>query len=187
MLRPVFSVVLTLLISGTGITIGNAAGFLKFDGIDGESRDDKHQKWIDVLSMDWGKEQPGGDPDRPMTAGGGSASGQGGPGSVIITKSIDASSPKLQQASTRGRQFRKVEIDMRTPGERSRSVVYTLMNARVTSYTQKDSSTGAPVEQLSLNYEKITWTYDKPDERAAEKQKKKGNVDYSWKVEEGEK
>jgi len=187
MLRPVLSVVLTLLIAGAGITTGNAAGFLKFDGIDGESRDDKHQKWIDVLSMDWGKEQPGGDPDRPMTAGGRSMAGQGGPGSVTITKSMDASSPKLQQASTRGTHFRKVEIDASAPGEGSRSAVYTLTNARVTSYRKKGSSTGTPVEQLSINYEKVTWTYDKPDKRGAEKQKKKGNVEYSWKVEEGEK
>ncbi len=28
--------------------------FLKIDGIAGESTDDKHKEWIDVLSFSWG-------------------------------------------------------------------------------------------------------------------------------------
>ena len=28
--------------------------FLKIDGIDGESQDDKHKDWIEVLSFSWG-------------------------------------------------------------------------------------------------------------------------------------
>ena len=33
--------------------------FAKYDGIDGESKDENHDKWIDVLSLDWGMEHPG--------------------------------------------------------------------------------------------------------------------------------
>ncbi len=39
-----------------------AAGYLKFGDIKGESTDaadDKHKDWIDVLSIDWGSHQPG--------------------------------------------------------------------------------------------------------------------------------
>ena len=36
------------------------AAFAKYDGVDGESKDANHDKWIDVLSIDWGSHKPGG-------------------------------------------------------------------------------------------------------------------------------
>ncbi len=36
------------------------AAFAKYDGIDGESQDANHDKWIDVLSLDWGAHRSGG-------------------------------------------------------------------------------------------------------------------------------
>lgn len=36
------------------------AVFAKYDGIDGESNDANHGKWIDVLSVDWSSHKPGG-------------------------------------------------------------------------------------------------------------------------------
>lgn len=48
--------------------------FLKIDGIEGESQNANHKKWIDVLSFNWGAQQPGN-----MSVGGG-----GGAGKLII-------------------------------------------------------------------------------------------------------
>ena len=36
------------------------AAFAKYDGVDGESDDANHGKWIDILSIDWGAHKPGG-------------------------------------------------------------------------------------------------------------------------------
>ena len=36
------------------------AAFMKFDGVDGESKDKDHKTWIDVLSLDKGVHKPGG-------------------------------------------------------------------------------------------------------------------------------
>ncbi len=36
------------------------AVFAKFQDIDGESRDANHDKWIDVLSVEWGSSIPSG-------------------------------------------------------------------------------------------------------------------------------
>ena len=33
--------------------------FLKIEGIDGESKSKGHDKWIDVISIDWGMSKPG--------------------------------------------------------------------------------------------------------------------------------
>ena len=49
--------------------------FLKIEGVDGESRDDKHAGEIDVLAWSWGMTQSG-----SMHVGGG-----GGSGKVSVT------------------------------------------------------------------------------------------------------
>ena len=36
------------------------AAFAKYDGFDGESKDQNHDKWIDVVMIDWGLHKPGG-------------------------------------------------------------------------------------------------------------------------------
>jgi len=61
---------------------------------------------------------------------------------------------------------------------------YELKNVLVTSYSVGGSgqSDDVPMEQFSLNYEEIKVTYTENDSKG----KKKGNVEYSWKVEEGE-
>ena len=40
--------------------VNGGAAFAKYDGIDGESKDSNPDKWIDVLSIDWGSNKPGG-------------------------------------------------------------------------------------------------------------------------------
>ena len=36
------------------------AVFAKYDGVDGEAKDSNHDKWIDVLAIDWGSHKPSG-------------------------------------------------------------------------------------------------------------------------------
>jgi type VI protein secretion system component Hcp len=54
----------------------------------------------------------------------------------------------------------------------------------VTSYSVSGAgqSEDVPMEDFSLNYEEIKVTYTEHDSKG----KKKGNIEYSWKVEEGE-
>lgn len=50
-------VVASICISLSLMVNANAAAYVKYDGIDGESKDDAHDKWIDVLSVDVRKER----------------------------------------------------------------------------------------------------------------------------------
>lgn len=50
--------------------------FLKIDGVTGESRDSRHQGWIQIESFSWGATQPSG-----METGSGGGSGK----SYIVT------------------------------------------------------------------------------------------------------
>ena len=83
--------------------------------------------------------------------------------------------------------FPKVEIDCTasyTDAGRVTYYRYELTNVMVTSYNVSGSGQAedVPVEDFSLNFEEIKVTYTENDNAG----KKKGNVEYSWKVEEGE-
>ena len=163
----------------------DAAAYIKFDGIDGESKDDKHDKWIDVLSIDWGIHKPG--------------SGTGATrrrGDVIVEdlrfgKSLEKSTPKLMESCLTGKVIPKVEIELtKLVGDAAagnqREVVYyryELTNVLVTSYSVSGGSSDVPTEDFSLNFEEIKVTYTEYDSEG----NKGGNAETTWKVEEGEK
>ena len=65
--KSLFSTKTAPLLLGTATAVlftlaspAKAAVFAKFDGIDGESEDANHDKWINVLHIDWGAHKPGG-------------------------------------------------------------------------------------------------------------------------------
>jgi type VI secretion system secreted protein Hcp len=159
------------------------AAFIKFDGVDGEVQDKDHKGWSDILSFSQGLHQPGG-----------GATGQTRRrGDVVltdiqITKELDKASPKLAEAVCNGKVFPKVEIHLTasyTDAGRVTYYGYELKNVLITSYHVGGSgqSDDVPVEDVALNFEEIKVTYTENDAAG----KKKGNVEYSWKVEEGKK
>ena len=107
---------------------------------------------------------------------------------IQVTKELDKASPKLAEAVCNGKVFPKVEIHLTasyTDAGRVTYYAYELKNVLVTSYHVGGSgqSDDVPVEDLALNFEEIKVTYTENDAAG----KKKGNVEYSWKVEEGKK
>ena len=162
-------------------SVATTAAFVKFDGIDGESDESSHDKWSDLLSFNQGQSVP-------------EPSGQSRQrasvtfGDIVVVKALDKSSPKIAEAVLTGKVFPKVEIDLTASyGEAGRLVYYAyeLTNARVTSYNIGSSGQGddVPTDNFSLNFEEIKVTYTERDADG----KKKGDVEYTWKVEEGEK
>jgi type VI secretion system secreted protein Hcp len=106
---------------------------------------------------------------------------------VAISKEYDKSSPKLAEAMLSGKVFPKVEIhDTATYGEgRATFLKYELKNVMVSSHNISAAGGGdaVPHENMSLNFEEVKKTYVEYDEKGG----KKGNVEMTWKVEEGEK
>jgi type VI secretion system Hcp family effector len=79
-----------------------------------------------------------------------------------------------------------VQIDLCTSSGGKKRVPYfqwTLENVRVTDYSVSATTDDdlVPTESMSLNYEKIKWTYDKMGKDGSSK----GKVEASWNVEEG--
>lgn len=72
-------------------------------------------------------------------------------GTVVVTKAVDALSPKFMQASTTGEVLKTVVIQLTKVGANGQSAVYetvTLKNSLITKFTQSGSSR-----------EEITFTY----------------------------
>ena len=159
------------------------AGYIKFDGVDGEAQDKDHKGWSDIQSFNQAIHKPGGGATGPTRRRGDVVLED-----ILVTKELDKASPKLAESVCKGKVFPKVEIHMTasyTDAGRVTYYAYELKNAQVISYTVSGSSQAedVPMEDLSLNFEEIKVTYTETDSAG----KKKGNVEYSWKVEEGKK
>ena len=158
------------------------AAYIKFSGIDGEAQDKDHKKWSDLGSFGQAIHQPGGGSTGPTRR----------RGDVILddlscAKELDKSSPKIAESVCKGTVFPKVEIHVTastTAAGRVTYYAYELKNVMVTSYSISGAGQAeeVPMEDFSLNFEEIKVTYTECDREG----KTKGNVEYSWKVEEGE-
>lgn len=158
------------------------AAYIKFDGVDGECQDKDHKKWSDLGSFQQGISQPGG----------GATGATRRRGDVVLddiccTKEMDKASPKLAEACCKGTVFPKVEIHMTASVSGAGRVTYytyQLKNVLVTSYDVSGSgqSEDVPMETFSVNFEEIKVTYSEVGSDG----KTKGNIEYSWKVEEAE-
>jgi type VI secretion system secreted protein Hcp len=135
-------------------------GFLKVDGIPGESRDDKHKDWIDVLSWSFGETQA-------ATATASSAGGASGQRVKMqdfkITMRTNKASPKLFGAGAKGDHIKEVRLEVnRSTGDKQRFLEIKLSDAIVSSFVSLGSSATTeayPMEEIMFNFGKIEITY----------------------------
>ena len=155
--------------------------FMRIDGVDGEATDEAHKDWIQIFSYDHSIVRP-----EAKNTGASRRKGSLEVSDVVVTKVLDKATPKLMEAAAKGKVFSKVEIHMTATygdaGEQTYLAIE-LENVQVTSYSISGASEhGVPTEQISLNFEEIKVTYSDNDESG----RSKGNVEFEWKVEEGE-
>lgn len=132
--------------------------FLKIEGVDGEATDDKHKKEIDLESWSWGVTQQG-----TSSYGGGGGAGKATFNDLSISKKTDASSHRLFLACATGEHFKKAVFTARKAGGQQQEYLkITLTDLLVTSFQESgsgESSDVVPLEQVSLNYSKIEFSY----------------------------
>jgi type VI secretion system secreted protein Hcp len=164
-----------VLITGFNVPDAAAAGFLKLGDIKGESTDEAHKDWIDVLSIDWGASKKPTKRDGQFK--------QRGPVLVqdmAFTYAYEKASPKLLEALASGKQFEIVEFELtkEVPGTRICAgddgsipevcnvtyLRYEMEKARITSYQTGGSTDDRPTETLALNFETIKVTYTEYDD-----------------------
>ena len=129
--------------------------FLKLDGIDGESTDERHNNWIEVLSFSWGVSNSG-----SMASGGGGGTGKASFSDLHITKTVDKSSPKLMLAVATGEHLKTLDLTLRKAGGTAMDYyVVHMEDVVVSSYSTTGSTGDTPMEEVSFTYQKITWEY----------------------------
>lgn len=129
-----------------------AAAYIKFDGIEGESARDGHKDWIVIESFSHGIGQ-----SEQSATGAARRRGTVSAFDVTVVKPVDAASPKILEAVTRGKVFPTVTVKYE---HNSKSYTSTLSNVQITSIKQKDSGEGWPKEHISFTYQKIVWDYE---------------------------
>jgi type VI secretion system secreted protein Hcp len=132
--------------------------FLKIDGIDGESTDDKHKGELEIESWSWGATNMG-----TMGRGGGGGSGKADFSDITITKYADKSTPKLLKAVAEGQHIKNMLLTCRKASGSGGQVEYlkvTLEDVMISGYLSS-ASNGNPIpsESVVLNYAKIKYEY----------------------------
>lgn len=136
-----------------------ADDFLKIGDIKGESTDDKHKEWIEILSYNWGVSQ--------MASASASSSGGGTTQRVdcqdmSIVKLLDTTTPLLFLACAKGDHIDEVKIELcRAGGDKLTYMEYIMNNVVISSVSTGGGGGGEPTESVTFNYGKIKLNYIK--------------------------
>lgn len=143
--------------------MAKAGAFLKLEGIDGESTDDKHIKWMEIESTSFGLNQSF---TGSHSARGGLTAAQASFQDVQFSKAIDLASAKLLLACASGQHIAKATLDFvkatGTGGAQSYLKV-DLSDVLVSNYHTSGSSSDIARDSFSLNFAKIEVVYSQLD------------------------
>lgn len=144
--------------------------FLKIEGIEGESVDDRHRGEIDVMSFSWGMSNSG-----TFASGGGGGAGKVSFGSIRLYTAVSKASPMILESVATGKHFANVTLSaVKTGAIGQEFLKITLTDVTITSYQTGGVVGEVPTDSFRLNYSKIEFEY-KP-------QKTDGSLDASVKA-----
>ena len=135
--------------------------FLKIDGIEGESQDDKHEGEIDIESFSWGATQSG-----TIAVGGGGGAGKVSMQDFHFAMGVNKATPILFLACAQGDHIKNAILTCRKAGkEQQEFLKITMSDVLVSSFQTGGSGAGdvVPTDQISLNFAKIEVEYKEQD------------------------
>ena len=128
--------------------------FVKIDGINGESSDQKYTGWIEVLYYDFSVAQK---VSQTASTAGGATAERADFSEFTFSKSLDVSSPNMALACAEGRHINTIEIEFCRAGK----AIY--MRYKLTDcLISKVSTIGNgdfPEEEVAINYGRIELAY----------------------------
>jgi type VI secretion system secreted protein Hcp len=127
--------------------------FLKIEGVDGESTDDKHKDEIEVESFSWGVSQTG-----SRSAGGGGGAGKVQLLDFNFTKAVSKASPKLLLACASGQHIKQAVFVGRAAGDGrggNQFLRYTFTDILVSRYQDAGSVGADVVDAAALKYASV--------------------------------
>ena len=137
--------------------------FLKLDGIEGESTDNKHAKEIDVDAWSWGESQTG-----AAVPGGGGGAGKVSMQDFSFVMKFNKASPKVMLACATGTHIKSARLAVRKAGQGQQDyLTFTFTDVLVSSFQTGGSEASGllPLDHVSLRFAKIEVEYkaQKPD------------------------
>ena len=135
--------------------------FLKIDGIEGESQDDKHKNEIDVQSWGWGQTNQG---DAAMR--GGAGTGRVVAQDVHFSSTICKASPKLMHACSSGKHIASATLTCRRAGGSAQEYLKLKFTDLIVSHYSIGGGGDSvlPVDSYSFNFAKLEYDYS-PQEK----------------------
>lgn len=136
--------------------------FLKLDGIDGESVDDKHKSWIQLLSWSWGGSQTS-----SVSGTGGSGAGKASLQDLAITTHFDKATPKLYKSMLLGTHTPNGHIECVKAGADGKPYLKIDLKEMFVSSLQTGGSSGEeiPIVSITFTYNEIKVDYYQQDEK----------------------
>lgn len=133
-------------------------GFVKIDGIEGESTDDKHQGWIEIQSFGTGHTQT---VSRTASSVGGASAERADFHEFQFEKLLDKATPKLALACADGTHINKITVELCRAGtDKVKYMEFTLSDCIISEYlVSGDGEDAFPLERIGINYGKIQWAY----------------------------
>src|SRR5258705_7654165 len=133
---------------------------MKIDGIPGESTDDAHKDWIELLDVSHELTQPA---SATVSSAGGAGAERCDHGDFQVKKFLDKASAKVYEALCKGTHIKDVTIEMcRAGGDKVKYMeikMEEVIVSNVKAVGNPKGGDGFPTELVSFNYGKITWTY----------------------------
>jgi type VI secretion system secreted protein Hcp len=149
MKRSLFIILLALGLGTGSIHAAHVDFFLKLEGIDGESTDDRHKGQIEILSFSFGVDQPG-----TSASGGGGGAGKATFSDMHFSTHASKASPKLFLFCATGQHIPSATFVVHRPGGDTNAYYkVVLQDVMVTSWQSGASDgSGIPLEQISVNF-----------------------------------
>ena len=131
--------------------------FLKIEGVDGESTDDKHKGEIELESWSFGGSNAG-----SFSSGGGGGTGKVALQDFNFVKKADKASAKLFTSCCTGEHLKSVTLTCRKAGKEQQEFLVVVLTSAIVSSFQTGGAAGSdiiPMDQVSLNFAKIEYKY----------------------------
>ena len=140
----------TLLDKQTAAPENQVDAFLQIDGIPGESTDAKHKEWIEIDSFSWGLNNSG--------SGKGLSAGRLSMQDFHFVAPSGAASPLLMGGVASGKHFASATLGVRRRGADGDLdyLTYKLEDVLVSSYQTRSLDFSVPMDEISLNFTKLT-------------------------------
>ncbi len=154
--------------------------FIYIDGIVGESTDDKHSGWIEVISYNTGVKQT---VSSTASSTGGASAERADFDTFAFSKLIDNSSPLLMLACAAGTHIDNIIIELCRAGtDKIKFMDYKLTDSLISSVliSSGDPRISFPVELVKIHFGKIEWSYTQQKRQGGWAS---GNIACGWNLE----